>query len=189
MTGTEAAIGSVTLTWRPGRPIGPPEQRDQLVVVGDGLISTLARVRAERAVRTSEERFRSLAEHSSDYMLVYGEQGDIRYLSPATARFSGLEVGASFTDPGIVHPDDLSRVAEVFGPLRLSGCRETCPPFEVRIRNGNGEYRWLEMIATNLLGDGLVDGIVINARDVTERLPGAQRARGDQRVARAPTPR
>ena len=68
-----------------------------------------------------------------------------------------------------MHPDDVDLVAERFGPLRLSGRGASCPPFEVRIRGGNGEYRWLEMIATNLFGDGVVDGIVINARDVTER--------------------
>ena len=55
------------------------------MVVGDALVSTLARVRAERAVRSSEERFRSLAEHSSDFMCVYGETGDVKYLSPLPA--------------------------------------------------------------------------------------------------------
>ncbi|MGZ4688331.1 MAG: PAS domain S-box protein [Acidimicrobiia bacterium] len=169
LTGTEEAIGSVTLCWRRGQPVGTREEREPLTVVGDALISTLARVRAEQAVRNSEERFRALAEHSSDYMLVYGESGDVKYQSPSTARFSGLKVGSSFTDPGIVHPDDVQIVAEVFGPLRAGGQGATCPPFEVRIRSGDGEYRWLEMIATNLLGDGVVDGIVVNARDVTER--------------------
>ena len=84
------------------------EALEPLVVVGDALVSTLARVRAEQAVRTSEERFRSLAEHSSDFMLVYSENGDVQYLSPATARFSGFEVGANFADSGIVHPDDVA---------------------------------------------------------------------------------
>jgi diguanylate cyclase (GGDEF)-like protein/PAS domain S-box-containing protein len=166
---TEEAIGSVTLTWRHGGPRGSREDREPLAVVGDALISTLARVRAEQTVRTSEERFRSLAEHSSDYVLVYGEQGEVKYVSPSTARFSGLEVGSSFTRPGIVHPDDVGLVADVFGPLRERGGGATCRPFELRIRGGNGEYRWLEMVATNLLGDGLIDGIVVNARDVTER--------------------
>jgi diguanylate cyclase (GGDEF)-like protein/PAS domain S-box-containing protein len=167
--GTAEAIGSVTLLWRRGAPQGPPEDREPLAVVGDALISTLARVRAERAVRTSEERFRSLAEHSTDYMLVYDEAGDIQYLSPSTARFSGLAVGASWLDPEIVHPDDISVVASVFGPLRAGGRGEACRPFEARIRGADGEYRWLEMVATNLIGDGVVDGIVVNARDVTER--------------------
>ncbi len=102
-------------------------------------------------------------------MLVYGEMGDIKYVSPSTARFSGLEVGASFAESGLVHPDDHSMVSDVFGTLRERGRGATSRPFEVRIRSVNGEFRWLEMVATNLLDDGVVNGIVVNARDVTER--------------------
>jgi PAS domain S-box-containing protein len=167
--GTREVIGSVTLEWRTESANIDREALEPLVVVGDALVSTLARVRAERAVRSSEERFRSLAEHSSDFMCVYGETGEIMYLSPSTARFSGFGVGASFATPGIVHPDDIGLVAEVFGPLRAGPCGATSQPFEVRIRDAEGEYRWLEMIATNLLDDPVVGGIVVNARDTTER--------------------
>ena len=75
-----------------------------------------------------------------------------------------------------MQPDDVERVAEVFGPLRASAPGTTSRPFEVRIRGGTGEYRWLEMVATNLVGDRLVDGIVVNARDVTERRQARRRA-------------
>jgi diguanylate cyclase (GGDEF)-like protein/PAS domain S-box-containing protein len=169
LTGHEESIGSVTLSWRSEPPRGSREEWEPLCVVGDALISTLARARAEEAVRDSETRFRSLAEHASDFMLVYDEGGDVKYASPATIRFSGLDVGVSFTERGIVHPDDDEVVAEVFGPLRAEGLGSTSRPFEVRIKGADGEYRWLEMVATNLIGDGIVDGIVVNARDVTER--------------------
>src|SRR6478672_7049662 len=167
--GTREVIGSVTLEWRSESANVDREALEPLVVVGDALVSTLARVRAERAVRSSEERFRSLAEHSSDFMCVYGETGEIMYLSPSTARFTGFGVGTSFSTPGLVHPDDIGLVTEVFGPLRAGPCGETCQPVEVRIRDAKGEYRWLEMIATNLLADPVVGGIVVNARDTTER--------------------
>jgi diguanylate cyclase (GGDEF)-like protein/PAS domain S-box-containing protein len=167
--GTHEVLGAVALEWRADRPVVDHEGLEPLTVIGDALVSTLARVRAEQAVRANEERFRSLAEHSSDFMLVYSEQGEVRYLSPSTARFSGFATGVRFADQTIVHPDDVQLVAEVFGPLRASPCGSTSRPFEVRIRRADGEYRWLEMIATNLLEDPVVDGIVVNARDVTER--------------------
>jgi diguanylate cyclase (GGDEF)-like protein/PAS domain S-box-containing protein len=170
LTGTEESLGSVTLSWRIEPPRGSREEWEPLCVVGDALISTLARVRAEQAVRDSETRFRSLAEHASDFMLVYDEVGDVKYASPATVRFSGLDVGTSFMERGIVHADDVELVAEVFGPLRAGGIGSTSRPFEVRIKGADGEYRWLEMVATNLIGDGIVDGVVVNARDVTDRL-------------------
>ncbi len=169
LSGTEASIGSVTLSWHEEPPSASREEWEPLCVVGDALISTLARVRAEEAVRDSETRFRSLAEHASDFMLVYDADGVVIYASPATIRFSGLDVGASFTDEGIVHPDDVELVAEVFGPMRAGGLHSTSRPFEVRIKGADGEYRWLEMVGTNLIGDGMVDGVVVNARDVSER--------------------
>ncbi len=41
--------------------------------------------------------------------------------------------------------------------------------FSIRVRHQNGTWRWLEGLATNLLDDPAVAGMVINARDVTER--------------------
>jgi diguanylate cyclase (GGDEF)-like protein/PAS domain S-box-containing protein len=167
--GTREDLGPVTLEWTSGPA---PEDRaalEPLAVIGDALALTLARVRAEQAVRASEVRFRSLAEHASEFMLVYSEQGEILYQSPSAGRFSGFGVGGNFSESGIVHPDDVAVVAEVFGPLRASAQGTTAPPFEVRIRRVDGEYRWLEMVATNLLEDPVVGGIVVNARDITER--------------------
>jgi diguanylate cyclase (GGDEF)-like protein/PAS domain S-box-containing protein len=38
-----------------------------------------------------------------------------------------------------------------------------------RARNADGEFRWIEMVATNLLDDPAVCGIVTNARDISDR--------------------
>ncbi len=43
------------------------------------------------------------------------------------------------------------------------------PPFEFRVVHGDGSWHTLEAVGTNLTDDPAVDGIVINARDVTER--------------------
>ncbi len=67
--------------------------------------------RAERSMRTSEERFRSLVQHSSDTTLVVAGDGAITYASPATATLVGLPpeavVGMQATD--VVHPEDRER--------------------------------------------------------------------------------
>ena len=139
------------------------------------LYSTIARDISD--LRDAEERlaenatwFRSLAEHSSDFVLVYDADGRIVHLSPPAARYTGYEVGVALGDgPLLHHPDDADLVAEQFGRLVEGGRGASSPPFEVRIRRRDGEYRWLELIATNLLDDPAVGGIVINARDVTDR--------------------
>jgi diguanylate cyclase (GGDEF)-like protein/PAS domain S-box-containing protein len=37
------------------------------------------------------------------------------------------------------------------------------------MRTADGSYRWVEAVATNRLDDPFIDGIVVNARDVTDR--------------------
>src|SRR5690606_724472 len=62
------------------------------------LYSTIARDISD--LRDAEERleenatwFRSLAEHSSDFVLVYDAEGRVVHLSPPAARYTGYEVG------------------------------------------------------------------------------------------------
>ncbi len=44
----------------------------------------------------------------------------------------------------------------------------TIKPF--RFKNGDGEWRWIETIITNLLENPAIEGLVANSRDVTERM-------------------
>jgi diguanylate cyclase (GGDEF)-like protein/PAS domain S-box-containing protein len=123
---------------------------------------------ADEALRASQDRFRSLVQHASEFVLVLGPESVIRYASPAVGRFVGDDtsalIGARRT--GLLHPDDqevfLAGLAEVRAEPGRSG------RFQARMRRYDGEYRWLEAIVTNLLEDENVGGIVVNARDVTE---------------------
>jgi diguanylate cyclase (GGDEF)-like protein/PAS domain S-box-containing protein len=167
---SDLAVGSVTLIWRVRAPSIVSEELAAYATLGTVLVSTVSRVEAEAAVHASEERFRSLAEHSSDLVLVYGPEGEVIYLNPPAARFTGFEVGAQVVpSPELHHPDDADRVRAHFASIRGAGPGGSSLPFEVRIRRRDGEYRWLELIGSNLLDDPVVGGIVINARDVTDR--------------------
>jgi diguanylate cyclase (GGDEF)-like protein/PAS domain S-box-containing protein len=124
---------------------------------------------ADGAVRASQERFRSLVQHASEFVVVYDVRGGITYVSPSAARFAGRDadalVGTNQSD--LVHPDDRDQfLHSLAGLLDCSGKTDR---FTIRVRRYDRQYRWLEVIATNLAGDANVGGIVINARDITER--------------------
>jgi diguanylate cyclase (GGDEF)-like protein/PAS domain S-box-containing protein len=126
------------------------------------------------AGRHSEWWFRSLVQRSSDYLLVFDADNVVTYASPSVAEFTGRRVdavvGAGF--PDVLHPDDRGVVTEMFSRVRATaGATERC---EARVRRHDGRFRWLEMVATNLLHDDEVGGIVVNARDVTERNEAAE---------------
>ncbi len=127
------------------------------------------RRRAEDALRTSEERFRSLVQNASDIIVVLDAGGKIEYESPAVERVLGFtpeeRLGVSAFD--VIHPDDRGRVAEVFAEnLGRPG------PFaavEYRVRDKRGAWHRMEAVGENLLHDPVIGGIVVNSRDVTGR--------------------
>jgi diguanylate cyclase (GGDEF)-like protein/PAS domain S-box-containing protein len=148
----------------------PVRESDGRVVAAMGVVADITdRKKAEQALRQSEERFRSLAQHSSDIVLLWDARGVITYASPSVLAYTGYEVGqtAGKTAPDVVHPDDRSVVGAAFKKVLRKG--GSTRPFEARVRRQDGEYRRLEMIVTNLLDEPSVRGVVLNAHDITER--------------------
>ncbi|CAN5821087.1 hypothetical protein BH24ACT3_BH24ACT3_00030 [soil metagenome] len=125
---------------------------------------------AERAVRESEERFRALVQHSSDVVAVLDTDSTITWLSPAVEGMLGLRADALCGRPAVefVHPGD-REAAEA----RLSGVLEHRLParsLTVRVQDAAGEWRWLGVVGTNQLDNPSLRGIVVNFRDITERV-------------------
>jgi diguanylate cyclase (GGDEF)-like protein/PAS domain S-box-containing protein len=116
-----------------------------------------------------EARFRALVQHSSDVLAVLDAAGTVRYISPSIERVFGHStadvVGQSVAR--FIHPDDAERalaaLAEV-GPDPGDGI-----PVHLRLRRADGIWRQMEVVGTDMTAEPTVGGIVITARDVTER--------------------
>jgi diguanylate cyclase (GGDEF)-like protein/PAS domain S-box-containing protein len=148
---------------------------DPLVVLADVLVSAAERHNALLSTRRQEQRFRLLAEHASDFAFVYGADRTVTYVSPAARRFLGIDEGFRLADhPQFVHPEDHEAVLDQFGRLLTAGAGAVTPAFGVRVRRADGVWRWVEMVATNLLEDPSVAGMLINGRDVTEQREAAR---------------
>jgi diguanylate cyclase (GGDEF)-like protein/PAS domain S-box-containing protein len=127
-------------------------------------------VRAEAERDAAEERLAALLEHSSDPILVLDAEGRLVYLSAAAETLIGRPntetVGMAATE--LVHPDDLDLVAsKLAGVLPEPGATDTVT---CRVRRRDGSYRWVEAVGQNLLHHPAVGGLVVNTRDITERL-------------------
>jgi diguanylate cyclase (GGDEF)-like protein/PAS domain S-box-containing protein len=120
-------------------------------------------------LQRSEERFRSLVQNASDAVVVLGEDGLVRYESPAVERILGRRadegIGRLATED--VHPDDRLTFDRRLTEVALSSGSEVA--VEYRARHADGTWRTLEAIAKNLLDDPAVGGVVVNYRDITER--------------------
>ena len=126
-----------------------------------------ARLYAERSA--SEARFRSLVQHAADVVSVLDAGGRRRYVSPAIERVLGFRpealIGQQFVD--LLHPDDAPRAQQVLAEVAETPRAQATVDY--RARSQDGSWRWIEATVTNLLADPSVGGVVVNARDVTER--------------------
>jgi diguanylate cyclase (GGDEF)-like protein/PAS domain S-box-containing protein len=137
-------------------------------------IRELERLEPERksasdAMQKSEEYFKEITQNSSDIIFIVDEQGTIAYASPSVERFLGYKpdelIGKRSLD--LILSDDKPKAVEDFGRALLT--REIVIPDVFRVGHKDGTERILEGFGKNLLDNPIVDGFVMNVRDVTER--------------------
>jgi PAS domain S-box-containing protein len=133
------------------------------------------RKRTTEELRRSELHFRSLLENALDIITVVETSGIIRYASPATERVLGYAphelTGTSIWR--LVNEEDARAALAAYG--RAAHTSAPGPPVEVRVRRKDGTCCILEAIGKPLLSDPVLKGVVINARDITERKQAQQR--------------
>ncbi|MCB1002817.1 MAG: EAL domain-containing protein [Acidimicrobiales bacterium] len=132
-------------------------------------------VEAQEALARSEEHFRALAQHSSDSVFVTTADGLITYASPAVEHVFGYgpDVLVGHRPQEFAAPDTVDATLSVWG--RLLATPGASEDVVGRIRNADGEWRWVEIMLTNLLDRPAVQGIVVNLWDVTTRIEEEQR--------------
>lgn len=127
------------------------------------------RLLADTAQRQNEARFRSLVQHSSDVILVVDPDGTIRYVSPSASRVLRYDPDRllGLPLPSLLVAEERDRVSQV---LREAGQPGALPaPVTLGFRQPDGSSLQTEAVATDLMGDPTVRGIVLNIRDVSER--------------------
>ena len=158
-------------TWR---------QEDRVVVYSVLLLTLLVMARQfaamsdnERLARErklQEDRFRSLVQHASDAVIVVDAAGVVLSQSASIERLTGYPpsqgVGAPLS--ANAHPADVPKVNAFVAEALETGRSGSAGQWRVCHRGG----KWVQMetVATNLLQDPAVNGIVLNARDVSERV-------------------
>ena len=119
-------------------------------------------------IRRREHRLESLLRHASDITTIADPDGRLTYVSPAVRRVLGLDpaevLGRNLL--GYLHPDDLAEVRPRLRALAATAGAQLT--YQGRFRHADGSWRWLEVISSNLRGEPGIDGVVSNARDVTD---------------------
>lgn len=134
-----------------------------------GAVVAFTDITERRALERDLELFGILFEHANDLTTVFAADGRLRYASPSSIRVLGQHLVPDDIDGvlRLVHPDEVEGARAALEQLRRG--ERIGEPFTVRMRDGNGSWRSLECIGVNLLDDDAVRGLVITARDVTDR--------------------
>ncbi len=125
---------------------------------------------AQQRVEHSEKRFRTLIEHNTDIILIIDSMGNVIYYSPSVTKELSFNAppGRMFNVLAFTHSEDRAPLYRVMNAMRhgeAMSCTES-----VRVRHGSGKYRTFAFTASNLLADPSVNGIIINAHDITDQI-------------------
>jgi PAS domain S-box-containing protein len=99
------------------------------------------RIKSEAALAKSEQRFRFMAESLSTMIFTSKPSGDLDYLSPQWAIYTGVSFDELQKNglSAILHPDDARSVLAYW---RKSYAAGTLIEQEVRLRRHDGTFRW-----------------------------------------------
>jgi diguanylate cyclase (GGDEF)-like protein/PAS domain S-box-containing protein len=136
----------------------------QYLTVRDVTSNEVDRTRAE-----ADARLAALVRHGSDMLSIVNTELVITYASPSHQWIVGAPpeaiVGLSIVTN--VHRDDLPLAQRCFERL-LHGDSQR-ESMVVRLRDAEKRWRWLEVIASNLLAEPSINGIVCTSHDITNR--------------------
>jgi diguanylate cyclase (GGDEF)-like protein/PAS domain S-box-containing protein len=174
LAGAETAVG---LGWAPS-VLSAGRSHGIAVLMAAGLVFVMrivwvsARDReiAATALARSEDRFRRLLVNAADAVVVLDRTGMIVFATEAIETLTGYSVDelVGRRDAGvIVEPDDLERIrATISGGVLEDGRSRRA---DMRVQHRDGSLRWCQISVTNQLDDPVIEGVVVNVHDITER--------------------
>ncbi|MDH5235719.1 MAG: ATP-binding protein, partial [Gemmatimonadota bacterium] len=184
------ALG-LMLVWMAGRDgatgIGP-------LLVGLVVVNAILVVREMFASRASAEELRSSAErdatrrvetlvrHASDAILLLDDAGTLLFASAPADRLFGAPVGAlegAKLEP-VLADSNRQEWRDFLDDVLTAGGRPVT--FTCRLVRGTGDERMIECVGLDLRREPTVRGIVVHARDITDRALLEERLRQSQKL-------
>jgi diguanylate cyclase (GGDEF)-like protein/PAS domain S-box-containing protein len=156
---------------------GSGADSSQLVFVASG--SSVGRA-ARRRLRMQE----AFGRLSREVAVVADAHGILRYVSPALGTLFGYDQSAvvPWDVWSYIHADDVARARTVYGAVVDGDGPQTTT---LRIRAAAGDWRWVEIVAVNLLDDDAVGGIVCAVHDITDEVQDYESLQASEEMFRA----
>jgi PAS domain S-box-containing protein len=146
-----------------------------VIILGPALIYLVSQItrfeeyRKEAHIQSqAEQKYRHYIENAIDIVTVLDKNGFIKYESPSIEKMLGYQpnemIGKNVFD--FIHPDEREYLYKIFKE-KISE-HNSSATMELRFLKRNGTWANLSVSGRNLLHNELVDGIVLNSRDISE---------------------
>lgn len=135
----------------------------------------------ELQLALSEQKFKSLVQNGSDIIVIIDEQGTLKYCSQNITAILGLQPEQLIHQNVFTYIPEEDKPQVLFELTKVIQKDDTAIGVQHRFLNGEGEWVWLESKGMNLLDDPFIGGIVVNARDISDRIKLQQKL--DQQLA------
>lgn len=155
-----------------------------LQIVGDLFANAYQRQQAEAALRQQEHYYRRLTENASDVVMLLDRRGRIQYVTPSITRLLNY-------DPADLQGRSVLRLVAaedwpVIAAVRAAAIVQPGlpqPVFQCRVRHqSEPQWHYFEVVANSLLDDPNIQGIVVNCREVSDRVAAETAQRWSERV-------
>ena len=138
-----------------------------------------------QAMLDQERIYRTMIENSNDITIFTDGNGKLKYSATSIAgRFGySIEEFNELNLHGLILQEDYEIAKPVFDAMANN-------PFKVfnaefRVKHKNGELIWIGCSMVNHLDDPLIQGVITNARDISEKKKAEERIRNNERLFRS----
>ena len=127
------------------------------------------KIKAEEAIRRNELKFKSILQNLMDVVFVLNNGGLIKYVTPSVTAVLGYTEDelAGRSSFNFIHPEDTQRCRKLFEELLLNP--DSSIVTDVRLKNKQGAWTWVEAKGINKFTDSVIDGVIISLHDISER--------------------
>ena len=163
-----------------GNPVKQKWVRDQAKVVFDEsgnpiridgvTIDITELIHAEQQLKISEEKYRLISENIQDIITIVDQNANVHYMSSSFSKITGYPTDYFYNESpfNYIHPEDIEVVQSFLMGVAQSGKDDK---MLFRFKKSNGEYMWLETLASVLSSSINTDNVLLqtSSRDVTLR--------------------
>lgn len=128
------------------------------------------RLKAEEALRESEQRFKQIVEHSTNLFYTHTADHVLTYVSPRSRHFLGCDPEEARTRWTEFLTDNPENRKGIELTQRAIDTGERQPPYQLELRTKDGRTVWVEVNETPIVEEGRTVAIVGALTDITARM-------------------